>query len=258
MVEEKWILGEVCQAHQAYSERDAGALVFLNPEAFMPGDVAFEDHECVMTEEDGARGCGNHTGDNLPVRVMPPGHVGEVDIAEVDAADVVGVAVGVEERCAVYAGKEDEFGCGDYVPVEISAEVCLEWVDADVGRLAGEGMLGGTVCLKPEDVCLDTGGETYAADGLCDDVPAELSVGAAALECVDDLVLGIIQSERDDVVGIVDVTDIVFAGCPECEIEMVSQFIESTAGGIDGCCVEDFQERLAFDDSLDLREVFHL
>ena len=69
--------------------------------------------------------------------VVPSRHIGEVDVSEVDAADVVGAAEGVEEGPPVGPGEVDEPLVGDHVAVQEAAEVCLEGVEGYLGGGAG-------------------------------------------------------------------------------------------------------------------------
>ncbi len=104
---------------------------------------------------------------------------------------------------------------------------------------------------------MDAGGDTDTSEGFGNYVTAGESVEVAFLQDVDEIVLDVIQFKRDDPVGIVLVSDIVFFGGPICKVELHSEFTECLSGGFDVCTVEDGEGGLSLPESLDLRELFH-
>lgn len=111
-------------------------------EEFFLWYISLEHKERVMLQEHGAGYSRMNAGGVVAVRVVPAGHVGEVCIAEIDASDVVGTAVCVEESPPVSHREIEVFLGGDDIAVEEPAEVRLQGVDADFGSGAGVGMLG--------------------------------------------------------------------------------------------------------------------
>ena len=100
--------------------------------------------------------------------------------------------------------------------------------------------------LAPEDICLDAGRDPCPAEGLGDDVAAELLVEVALQEGVGDHVLELVKPEGYDSVGVLHVLDKIFGGAPEGEVEPAAESVEGHAGGPDVGAVEYLEGRGSF------------
>ena len=136
--EEEGVVGQVGEPHDPYSPGEVEIAVLPHVEAAALRDVTLEDEERAVVEEDASGGCGVGAGGVVAVGVAPSRHVGEVDVSDVYAADVFGIAEGVEEGPPVGFGEVDEPVIGGDVSVEEAAEVGLQGVECYVGGGAGE------------------------------------------------------------------------------------------------------------------------
>ena len=119
------------------------------------GDIAFEDYEGGEFGKnrryrglEGSGGC-------FWILGFPAGHIGEVDIVQVDAPDGIGISEGVEEGASVGVHQTYALAVGDSLAFEIAANVSLKGQKGYAVWSAGIGMVPHPAGLQPEDVCLD-------------------------------------------------------------------------------------------------------
>ncbi len=98
------------------------------------------------------------------------------------------------------------------------------------------------ICLEPKYVCLDAGGHANFAEGFSDNVAANLAVVESFLEDIDEIGLVFIEHQRDNIICIFYVADIVFSRSPEGEIIVVAEMMECLACFHDCACIENGEE----------------
>ena len=91
-------------------------------------------------------------------------HVGVMDVAEVYSAYEVRVTERIEESPAIRLREIYPGFLRYYIAVKVSTGIVLDWKDSYFVRTADVGVVPAHVCLRPEDVGLDAGSETAAAD----------------------------------------------------------------------------------------------
>ncbi len=104
---------------------------------------------------------------------------------------------------------------------------------------------------------MDASGEAATSEGLGDNIARSLAVVMSFLHDVDEVMLNWIQSERDYVVGVVDVSDIVFSDSPVSEIEFLAELVEGFSCSVDGGCVKDSQRGFSVEKALYFGMLFH-
>ncbi len=95
---------------------------------------------------------------------------------------------------------------------------------------AGVGIVAALKSLHPENISLDASGKAASALRLRDDVSAHLTKSVAFTHYVDDVELTFVEDEGDDSIGVIDVLDEIFSGCPVIEVIPSADFRESTHG----------------------------
>lgn len=84
--------------------------------------------------------------------------------------------------------------------------------------------------LSPCDVSLDTGCHAASSEGFADDVSGNFPIVVISDESIDNLVLVMVQTESDDLIGVLNVKDIILRGGPKREIILLSELTESLSG----------------------------
>lgn len=67
-----------------------------------------------------------------------------------------------------------------------------------------------------------------------------------------------IEDQSDFAIGIVDVSDRIFFGCPKWEVVAVTEFVERFSGFLDVTSLKDCQWRFTLAESLDFGEFLHI
>lgn len=141
------------------------------------------------------------------------------------------------------------------MPVNVLAET-------GVGKLVGGAGLGiastAGVCLEPQDVSLDAGGDSNSWRLFGDDVSARQFFEISFLEGVDDAVLMVIEYESYDLLRIADVADMVFGGAPVCEVIAASEFPKGLFCLLNGGYFEYFAWIISFHEPGYGRDFLHL
>lgn len=134
------------------------------------------------------------------------------------------------------------------MPVDVLAQ-------AGVGKLVGGACLGiaatAGVCLEPQDVSLDAGGDANSWGLFGDDVSAGEFFEISFLEGVDDVALMVVEYEGDDLVRVADVADLEPGGSPVCEVIAATKFSKGLLCLFDGGYFEDFAWVFAYHESGD-------
>ncbi len=78
------------------------------------------------------------------------------------------------------------------------------------------------------------------------------------LQYVDDIMLEVVEIEGDYTIRVFNITDEELLDCPVSKVEFFTKLAEGFSGRMDVIAVEYIQRGLSVQESLDLRQTFHV